>query len=170
MRLQSVLRFQRLFVLLSLLIVITSLPPALAQGTRSWEQSKFDDLVKGNASDVAIRSSGGLELAPSFKLLYATPSTYVWAVAADDSGNVYAATGSPARVYRITSDGKSSIIFQPQELQVQALKVGPGGLIYAATARDGKVYRIEHKYGEKSDKKPESKAVESEKDSKPALD
>ena len=64
---------------------------AVAEGTRTWEQSKFDDLVKGTANGVAIRSTGGLELAPSFKLLYATPSTYIWAVAADDAGNVYAA-------------------------------------------------------------------------------
>ena len=118
---------------------------ALAEGTRTWEQSKFDDLVKGTAAGVAVRSSGGLELAPSFKILYATPSTYIWAVAADDAGNVYAATGSPARVYRITPDGKSTIILEPQELQVQALRVGPGGAIYAATAPDGKVYKIEHR-------------------------
>src|SRR5579862_9417399 len=104
---------------------------AAAEGTRTWEQSKFDDLVKGTAEGVAIRSTGGLELAPSFKLLYATPSTFIWALAADDAGNVYAATGSPARVYRITPDGKSTIIFEPQELQVQTLEVGPGGVIYA---------------------------------------
>ena len=107
--------------------------------------------MKGTSNGVAIRSNGGLELAPSFKLLYSTPSTYIWAVSADDSGNVYAATGSPARVYRITPDGKSTIIFQPQELQVQALQVAPGGVIYAATAPDGKVYKIEHKPGEKSE-------------------
>src|SRR5579859_910026 len=126
-------------------------PPALADGTRTWEQSKFDDLTKGTATGVAIRSSGGLELAPSFKLLYATPSTYIWSIAADDAGNAYVATGSPARVYRITPDGKSSIIFEPQELQVQALKVGPGGVIFAATAPDGKVYKIEHKPQAKGD-------------------
>src|SRR5579863_6815958 len=171
MRLQSVLRFQRFCVLLSLLIVITSLPAALAQGTRTWEQSKFDDLTKGNATGVAIRSAGGLELAPSFKLLYATPSTYIWALAADDSGIVYAAAGSPARVYRITPDGKSTIIFEPQELQVQALRVGPGGVIYAATAPDGKVYKIEHKAGEQSEKKTDEKSADNvQKDSKPALD
>ena len=152
--------------------------PAAAEGTRTWEQSKFEDLVKGTANGVAIRSNGGLELAPSFKLLYATPSTYIWAVAADDSGNVYAATGSPARVYRITPDGKSTIIFQPQELQVQALQVAPGGVIYAATAPDGKVYKIEHKPGEKSESaksetaKTETKSGENAaKDAaKPALD
>jgi hypothetical protein len=139
---------------------------AFADGTRTWEQSKFDELTKGTATGVAIRSAGGLELAPAFKLLYATPSTYIWAVASDDAGNVYAATGAPARVYRITPNGKSTIIFEPQELQVQTLEVGPGGMIYAATAPDGKVYKIEHKAGEKTpaakSAAPKSSATNSE--------
>ena len=155
------------------MIVSATVTTAFADGTHTWEQSKFDELTKGTATGVAIRSAGGLELAPSFKLLYATPSTYIWAVGADDAGNVYAATGAPARVYRITPDGKSSIIFEPQELQVQTLEVAPGGVIYAATAPDGKVYKIEHKPAEKPVAKADSKT--SEKDStteasKPTLD
>ena len=133
-----------------------------ADGTRTWEQSKFEDLTKGSATGVAIRSAGGLELAPSFKLLYATPSTYIWAVAADESGNVYAATGSPARVYRITPDGSATIIFEPQELQVQTLEVGPHGVIYAATAPDGKVYKIESRPQEKGARKGSGKSSEKE--------
>ena len=123
---------------------------AFAEGTRSWEQSKFDELTKGTATGVAIRSTGGLELAPTFRNLYATPSTYSWAIAADDAGNVYVAAGAPARVYRITSEGKATIIFEPKELQVQALQIGSGGVIYAATAPDGKVYKIEHQPGNKA--------------------
>jgi len=144
---------------------------ATAEGTRTWEQSKYDDLVKGTPDGVAIRSTGGLELAPSFKLLYSTPSTYVWAIAADEAGNVYAATGSPARIYRITPDGKSSIIFEPQELQVQALEVGPGGVIYAATNPDGKVYKIEHRPAEKPQPaKMDAKASDAKDLAKPVLD
>jgi len=172
-------------LILSLIAIAVPLIVVQADGTRTWEQSKFDDLIKGTPDGVAVRSSGGLELAPAFKLLYATPSTYIWAVASDDAGNVYVATGSPARVYRITPDGNSSIIFEPQELQVQALKVGPDGAIYAATAPDGKVYRIEHNSpGKIEPRKKESPAAaqsksetktpdakSSDKDSpKPALD
>jgi hypothetical protein len=123
---------------------------AFAEGTRTWEQSKFDELTKGTATGVAIRSGGALALAPVFKSLYATPSTYIWAMAADDAGNVYVAAGAPARVYRITPDGKTTIIFEPKELQVQALRAAPGGAIYAATAPDGKVYKLEHKAGAKT--------------------
>jgi hypothetical protein len=160
----------------SALVIAAFVPSAFADGTRTWEQSKFDDLTKGTATGVAIRSAGGLELASSFKLLYATPSTYIWAIAADNTGNVYAATGSPARVYRITPDGHATIIFEPQELQVQTLEVDPHGAIYAATAPDGKVYKIEHKPREKSDApKSQSKAenksdTKSDKDAKETKD
>jgi hypothetical protein len=182
MTLQSLLTVRRSILaglLLFIFVICVLATTAFADGTRTWEQSKFEDLTKGTATGVAIRSSGGLELAPSFKLLYATPSTYIWAVAADDAGNVYAATGSPARVYRITPEGQASIIFEPQELQVQTLEVGPRGVIYAATAPDGKVYKIERKPDGKGDApKVQSKAsdgksseAKSEKDpAKPALD
>src|SRR5271170_7630851 len=116
---------------------------ALAEGTRTWEQSKFDELTKGTANGIALRSEGGLELAPAFKALATTPSTYIWSIASDSAGDVYAAAGSPARVYRITPDGQSTTIFEPQELQVQALVVDKNGIVYAATAPDGKVYRLE---------------------------
>ena len=116
---------------------------ALAQGTRTWEQSKFDELTKGTAKGIALRSEGGLELAPAFKSLATTASTYIWSIASDAAGNVYAATGSPARVYRITPDGQITTIFEPQELQVQRLVVDKKGVVYAATSPDGKVYRLE---------------------------
>ena len=145
---------RRLFVL-----IITSLAlsiVALAEGTRTWEQSKFDDLIKGTPQGVAIRSAGGLELAPSFSSLCTTPSTFIWAIAADHEGNLFAAAGSPARVYRITPDGKSTVIFEPQALQVQALMLDKSGAIYAATNPDGKVYKLERGTGSRdktSDKK-----------------
>src|ERR1019366_6306348 len=47
-----------------------------------------------------------------------------------------------ARVYKIAPDGKASVIFAPEELQVQALAIDSNGAIYAATSPDGKVYKI----------------------------
>lgn len=126
----------------ALFLIFASL--SYGEGTQTWEQSKFDELSKGTAEGVAIRSRGGLELAPAFKVLNTTPSTYIWGIVSDRAGNVYAAAGAPARVYRITPDGKSTTIFEPQELQVQALAVASNGDVYAATNPDGKIYRIRH--------------------------
>jgi hypothetical protein len=114
-----------------------------AEGTRTWEQSNYQDFLKGTAHGVAISSDGFLKLAPAFKLIATTPSSAIWATAIGPQGEIYAATGAPARIYRIVPGGKPVAIFQPQELQVQALVVGKDGVIYAATNPDGKVYKVE---------------------------
>jgi hypothetical protein len=126
-----------------------------AQGTRTWEQTKYDEFEKGTAHGVAISSDGNLTLAPAFEALYTSPSTYLWSLASDAQGNAYSAAGSPARVYKLTPEGKASIIFAHQELQVQALVVDADGAIYAATSPDGKVYKIFHG-GPTPGKAPES--------------
>jgi hypothetical protein len=138
----NLIRLRWLVVIFAVLLLQSFV---FAEGTRTWEQSKFEELIKGTTEGVAIRSTGGLELAPAFTALSTTPSTYIWSIAADREGNLYAAAGSPARVYRITPDGKSTVILEPQELQVQALVVDKSGALYAATNPDGKVYKIEHR-------------------------
>ncbi len=164
----------RLRSLLPALFLVLLFSFAFAEGTHTWEQSKFEDLVKGTTKGMAIRSTGGLELAPAFKALSTTPSTYIWSIAADAEGTIYAAAGSPARVYRITPDGKSTVIFEPQELQVQALVVDKSGAIFAATNPDGKVYKIEHRpaptAGNTSDKNSADNTKDSQEKAKSTLD
>ena len=152
--------FSRLSALL--LIVLASLTSSsllLAEGTRTWEQSKYDDFVKGTPHGVAISSNGFLELAPAFKLLATTPSSAVWATAVGPAGEIYAATGAPARVYRIVAGDQPVAIFQPQELQVQALVVDKNGVLYAATNPDGKVYKIEKNSEPVAATAPETRAA-----------
>src|SRR5437870_2883977 len=105
----------------SLLLFLALSCFAFADGTQTWTQSKYDEFEKGTSKGVAIRSDGIIELAPAFKAVYTTPSTYIWSIASDKEGNAYVATGSPGRVYRVTPSGQATIVFQPQELQVQAL-------------------------------------------------
>lgn len=103
----------------------------------------MDELEKGRPDGVAITSDGHLVSGPESKLLFTTPSTYVWSVAADKEGNAYLATGSPATVLRVTPDGKSTKLFSSKDLSVQTVRVGPDGAIYAATLPSGKVYKLD---------------------------
>src|SRR5260370_42508106 len=83
---------------------------AFAEGTQTWEQTKFDEFEKGTARGVAIRSVGTLERAPQFKPLYSSPSTDLWAITTDGAVTVYAAADFAARVYRMTPAGNSHVI------------------------------------------------------------
>ena len=129
---------------LSVAIFLACSAPMFAEGTLTWQQSTYEDFVKGTTHGVAISSDNVLELAPSFKLVASTPSSAVWATAVGPHGELYAATGAPARVYLIPPGASPVAIFEPQELQVQALVADKNGALYAATNPDGKVYKIEH--------------------------
>src|SRR5882724_6894179 len=131
----------------SALLVLALLGLAAAEGTRLWKETGYDEFERGTTKGVAIRSTGQLELAPGFKSVYTSPSTFIWSIASDKDGVIYAATGAPARVYRITPDGKTTVLFEPKELQVQSIALGKDGAVYAATSPDGKVYKITRSAG-----------------------
>jgi sugar lactone lactonase YvrE len=128
--------------LFSALLMFALAGVVCAEGTRMWKQASYEDFERGTTRGVAIASTGRLELAPAFKAVYTSPSTFIWSITSDKDGVVYAATGAPARVYRIMPDGKATVIFEPKELQVQAVALGKDGAVYAATSPDGKVYKV----------------------------
>src|ERR1700733_8928514 len=126
----------------SLLALVLYPHAILAQGPRLWVQSRYEEFEKGQPQSIAVASQGHLEAGPPLKSVLLTPSPYIWAVASDNQGNAYIATGSPATVLKVTPAGVSTKLFSTKELTVQAIRVGPDGSVYAATVPGGKVYRI----------------------------
>ncbi len=118
--------------------------PAIAQGTHLWLQSQMDEFEKGTPDGVAISSEGHLRPGPGLTDLLTTPSTFVWSLAADKTGDIFAGTGSPATVLRMgrQNEEKPFTLFEARDLSVQALRLGPDGSLYAATVPGGKVYKL----------------------------
>ena len=115
---------------------------ARAEHTRFWEQSSFQEFERGTHKGVALRSDGVLMPAPEFKP-FADPSlAYVWALAVDSHGRVYAAGGSDAKVFRLNASAKPTAVFESTELVAQALAVDNQDNVYVGTSPDGKVYKI----------------------------
>jgi len=115
---------------------------ARAEHTRFWEQSSFAEFEKGTHKGVALRSDGTLIPAPEFKSFADPNLAYVWALAVDSHGRVYAAGGSDAKVLRLDASGKLATIFESTELTAQALAIDKQDNVYVATSPDGKVYKI----------------------------
>src|ERR1700722_2024201 len=137
------LRFLLLVVVSGLVLGAGS---AVAQGTKLWTVSRYDEMERGTTDGVAIRSDGQIAAGPATSLLYQTSGNYVWSVAADAAGNAYVGMGGTAAggavVMRVAPDGKATKVFEGKELGVQALELGADGHVYAATSPDGKVYRL----------------------------
>lgn len=104
----------------------------------------MEEFEKGTPDGVAIESGGQLRQGPGLNEQLTTPSTFVWAVAQDKAGQVFAATGTPATVLRLAAKkgDKPFVLFETKDLSVQALCAGPDGSLYAATMPSGKVYKL----------------------------
>ncbi|HWY09485.1 MAG TPA: hypothetical protein VNY24_21675 [Candidatus Acidoferrales bacterium] len=140
-------RFYRVIVPCMLLgIAATSL---LAEHTRRWRQSTYEEFQKGTAKGVAVRSDGHLELAPKFSLLADADASYLWSLKTDANGVLYAGGGSPAKVFRFEGVGKPKIVFESTDLVVQSIAFDNKGALYVATSPDGKIYKVTAS-GEKS--------------------
>jgi hypothetical protein len=117
-----------------------------AQGTKLWSVERYDEMEKGTAEGVAIRSDGRLEPGPATSLMYESGKSYAWSLASDAAGNGYVGLGGSAAasalVMKVTPAGKATQIFAGKELAVQAVRVAADGSVLAATSPDGKVYRI----------------------------
>jgi WD40 repeat protein len=116
--------------------------PSFAEHTRRWRQSTYEEFLKGAARGVAVRSDGRLELAPKFTLLADADASYLWSVRLDAKGTLYAAGGSPAKVFRFDSNGKPSVVFDSTDLSAQSIAFDAKGALYVGTSPDGKVYRV----------------------------
>src|SRR3954452_14286546 len=121
-------------------------PLLFAVETKSWVHNDRTEFEKGTLKGLSLRSDGRLSLAPQFSEI-ADPSTaYLWALAVDSKGMLYAGGGSPgspnSKLTAIDPQGKSRTIAEIPGLQIQAIAVDRQDRVYVATAPDGKVYRI----------------------------
>jgi hypothetical protein len=141
------IRYFRTFV--ACLLVVTCGFVARAEHTRRWRISTYEEFLKGKANGVAVRSDGRLELAPKFALIADADASYLWSLRTDPKGVLYAAGGSPAKVFRFDSAGKPTTVFESPDLSAQAIAFDSQGNLYVGTSPDGKVYRVSSS-GEKS--------------------
>jgi hypothetical protein len=115
---------------------------ATAEHTRRWRQSTYEEFLKGTTHGIAVRSDGRLELAPKFSQLAEADASYLWSVKLDSKGTPYASGGSPAKVFRLDTNGKAATAFESSELSAQAIAFDAKGFLYVGTSPDGKVYKV----------------------------
>ena len=143
----SRVRCFRILYFLSVLYFLSI--PLHAEHTRRWRQSTYEEFLKGTAHGVAVRSDGRLELAPKFTRLADADASYLWSVRLDSKGALFAAGGSPAKVFRFDSNGKPTAVFDSADLSAQTIAFDSKGTLFVGTSPDGKVYKISAT-GEKS--------------------
>ena len=116
---------------------------ALVAGeTRTWSESDSTDFEKGNLKNLSLRSDGLVTLAPESHELFDSASPYLWSLARDSKGTLYAGGGANAKLFAIPPGGKGKLLAELDALEVHAVTVDARDRVYFATSPDGKVYRL----------------------------
>jgi hypothetical protein len=123
-------------------LLITLPLAAFAGQTRTWTQGDFSDYDKAILKNLSLRSDGRLSLAPKSRELFDTGTPYLWALAQDSKGVLYAGGGTNAKLFRIGADGKGKLLAELDGLEIHALAIDARDRVYAATSPDGKIYRL----------------------------
>jgi sugar lactone lactonase YvrE len=128
-------------------LALAALPlSSLAVETKTWLHSSQVDYEKAEVKGLSLRSDGRITLAPAFREIFDSSAPYLWALAEDSKGNLYAggggSGGSTAKLFQIDAHGKSKVLAELDGLEIHAIAIDKKDRVYAATAPDGRIYRL----------------------------
>src|SRR5712671_1274423 len=132
-------RSRRLHLFATLLALVAISP---ASQTKTWQESDYSDFEKGTLRNLSLRSDGVLSLGPQFREVFDSSSAYLWALAQDSAGNLYAGGGPGAKLYRISPSGEKKTLAEFDALEIHAIAIDRKDQVFIATAPDGKVYKL----------------------------
>jgi hypothetical protein len=107
-----------------------------------WKQTTRSDFMTGKMTNVAATTSDLLIIAGSLRQLCNLDDTIAWCAVPDDKGNLYVGTGHRGIIYKVTSDGNTSIFYDSPELEINSLVIDESGNLYAGTSPNGIIYKI----------------------------
>jgi hypothetical protein len=123
------------FVLLTSIAAWAALPTF-------WQVSTEAEFLRGEFENLSIDSFGRLMLGPAAVPLYESNAPFLWTVVTGTDGAAYVGSGNDGQVFRV-DDGKATVFFDAEELEVHAIAPLPKGGLYVATSPDGRIYRVD---------------------------
>jgi hypothetical protein len=118
--------------------------PTLSQAAKVkvWHQHTPSHYDRAHFKDTVVSSEGSLRLAHQLRPLATLDATHVWDVIEDKDGNLLVATGDEGKLFKVTPDGKVSVLFTSADSQILCLAATANGVVYAGTGPAGQIVRL----------------------------
>src|SRR5258705_12766495 len=86
-----------------------------------WQVSTENEFLQGEVENLSIDNYGRLTLGPTAASLYESNAPFLWTLVGGPDGSVFVGSGNEGQVYRVDADGKGSVFFDAEELEVHAI-------------------------------------------------
>lgn len=114
--------------------------PADAVSTRHFTLDDAASLSGGELEGTMVHSDGRVTVGVALARVELEGAALAYAVARDDDGTLYVATGDAGRIYRVRGDEVSTFA-ETGQLLVSSLAIA-GDTLYAGTLPEGRIFRI----------------------------
>lgn len=132
-----------------LIIILTAVPflalnsqHVYAVTTKMWTNTDQADISKGKLQNVSVHSNGKFTLSPDKRRINEIPAEYVWCLVADGTDSLFAGTGNPGTVFKVSHDGNVVEYYKTPDMHVYTLAIDSAGNIFAGTLPHGRIYKI----------------------------
>lgn len=135
-------------------LAITSLlcagPAALAASSAIWTQAGAATFYRGELDKLSLTSEGALTLGFNYNKTLDTAEPYIWSVAADGAGNVYAGSGNKSALFKIGPKGETEQVAMFSGVGITALAIDKQDNVYAGTFPNGEIRLVDAKGAQKT--------------------
>ncbi len=129
--------------LIAFYFFVISAQQTYAVTTKMWTNGTDQTVtLKGKLQNISLHSNGSFTLSPEKQKISEIPAAFVWCLVADGTDSLFAGTGNPGSIFKISHDGNVVEYFNTQELHVKTLAIDAAGNIFAGTLPNGRVYKI----------------------------
>lgn len=131
----------------ALLVLLFAVHPAGAVTPVLWTVETLDEFEKGKPEGIAVGAMGELSLSPGLTILNVpaleqSSEPFLWSLAVDGKGNLYAGGGKGGSIYRVPRSAAGAVYYETGDLAVRALAVDRGDVLFAGTMPEGKIVRV----------------------------
>src|SRR5947209_16362436 len=131
------------FLSASLLVAAFAPATVFAAKVKVWNQNTPAAYEKAQLRQVVVSSEGVVRLARQLKPFAGLDATHVWDVVEDKDGNLIVATSNEGKVFKVTPEGKVSVLYAADDSQVLCLALAADGSVFAGTGPSGKIVHID---------------------------
>ena len=132
---------KKTYFLITIILFIFSVN-LYATDTKYIIHENIKDFENGKFTNISIDRDGYLSLSPKQEQLMNLGDDYIWTMYKDDSGNVFAGTGTKGKIYKIDPNGKVEEYFKAPTMSVISIKTGKEGCLYCLTSPESQLLRI----------------------------
>jgi hypothetical protein len=128
---------------LAALWTLLAAPLCHASKVKVWDQHASACYDKAQFHQAVVSSDGVIRLGRQLRPLADLDAAHVWDVVEVKDGVLFAAAGDEGKVYKVTADGKATVVYSDEEARPFCLAPAGDDAVYVGAGPHGRILRVD---------------------------